>query len=65
MTSSVRQAMGRLRCGSPKSCMDVLESLAEAGVDEMILFHQGGTTPHDKVLESIRNFGKHIIPKFN
>jgi alkanesulfonate monooxygenase SsuD/methylene tetrahydromethanopterin reductase-like flavin-dependent oxidoreductase (luciferase family) len=51
--------------GSPDTCISLLEGLAESGVDEIILFMQGGTTPHDKIIESIKLFGKHIIPRFH
>jgi alkanesulfonate monooxygenase SsuD/methylene tetrahydromethanopterin reductase-like flavin-dependent oxidoreductase (luciferase family) len=48
--------------GSPETCIRVINRLADAGVDEVLLFMQGGRTPHAKVLESIRLFAKEVKP---
>jgi len=49
--------------GSPETCARVLNKLADAGVDEVMLFMQGGRTPHEKILESIRLFGSEVLPR--
>jgi alkanesulfonate monooxygenase SsuD/methylene tetrahydromethanopterin reductase-like flavin-dependent oxidoreductase (luciferase family) len=56
-------AAGGAVIGSVETCRKALGDLAAAGVDEVILFMQGATTPHDKVVESIRNFGR-LLPEF-
>jgi len=49
--------------GSPETCVRVLNRLADAGVDEVMLFMQGARTPHEKVLESIRLFASEVAPR--
>ena len=34
----------------------------EAGVDQVILITQTETIPHERALQSIEMFGKHVIP---
>ena len=36
----------------------------EVGVDKIMCLMQGGRIPHDKIMESIRLFGEHLIPYF-
>ncbi len=49
--------------GSPESCARVINKLADAGVDEVMLFMQGARTPHDKILQSIRLFAGEVMPR--
>jgi alkanesulfonate monooxygenase SsuD/methylene tetrahydromethanopterin reductase-like flavin-dependent oxidoreductase (luciferase family) len=49
--------------GSPETCARVINKLADAGVDEIMLFMQGARTPHEKVLESIRLFATEVMPR--
>jgi alkanesulfonate monooxygenase SsuD/methylene tetrahydromethanopterin reductase-like flavin-dependent oxidoreductase (luciferase family) len=49
--------------GSPKTCLDVLQYLSDAGVDEALLFMQMYTTPHDKIMRSIELLAKEVMPK--
>lgn len=49
--------------GSPATCARVLNKLSDAGVDEVLLFMQGGRTPHDKILDSIRLFAAEVMPR--
>jgi alkanesulfonate monooxygenase SsuD/methylene tetrahydromethanopterin reductase-like flavin-dependent oxidoreductase (luciferase family) len=41
----------------------LLINLSYAGVDEVLLFMQGATTPHDKILDSIRLLAKEVRPQ--
>jgi hypothetical protein len=34
------------------------------GLDHMMCMQQFWSIPHDKVMKSIRSFGKHVIPHF-
>ena len=38
--------------------------LIDAGADEILLLMQMGTVPHEAIIETIRNYGQHIIPYF-
>ena len=49
--------------GSPDTCVRVLNHLADSGVDEVLLFMQGGRTPHEKIMESIRLFATEVMPR--
>jgi alkanesulfonate monooxygenase SsuD/methylene tetrahydromethanopterin reductase-like flavin-dependent oxidoreductase (luciferase family) len=49
--------------GSPETCLRVLQHMADAGVDEVLLFMQSYTTPHDAVMRSIELIAKEVKPK--
>ena len=49
--------------GSPQTCLNVLQYLSDAGVDEALLFMQLYTTPHDKIMRSIELIAKEVTPK--
>ncbi len=50
--------------GDPDDCTRVVKHWEEIGVDQIMLIMQAGRVPHDKIMESIRMFGEHVIPKF-
>jgi alkanesulfonate monooxygenase SsuD/methylene tetrahydromethanopterin reductase-like flavin-dependent oxidoreductase (luciferase family) len=50
--------------GDPVSARETVQRFVDAGVDELILVMQTGTTPHDVTLESIRTFGEQVMPRF-
>ena len=50
--------------GDPERCINVLKRWEEAGVDQIMCLMQAGRVPHEKVMESIRMFGEHVIPYF-
>jgi alkanesulfonate monooxygenase SsuD/methylene tetrahydromethanopterin reductase-like flavin-dependent oxidoreductase (luciferase family) len=49
--------------GSPETCLNVLQYLSDSGVDEALLFMQMYTTPHDKIMRSIRLIAEKVMPK--
>ena len=49
--------------GSPATCLNVLQYLADAGVDEALLFMQMYTTPHDKIMRSIELIAREVMPQ--
>ena len=49
--------------GSPETCVNVLQYLSDAGVDEALLFMQLYTTPHDKIMRSIQLIADQVMPK--
>jgi alkanesulfonate monooxygenase SsuD/methylene tetrahydromethanopterin reductase-like flavin-dependent oxidoreductase (luciferase family) len=51
--------------GDPDECAAKARTyFDETGIDQLICQMQFGAMPHDKVMESIRLFGKHVIPQF-
>lgn len=56
-------AAGGAVIGSPETCLNVLNYLADAGVDEVLLFMQSYTTPHDAIMRSLRLLAEEVMPK--
>ena len=54
---------GQAIIGSPETCARFINNLIEAGVDEVLLFMQGATTPHQAILKSIRLFAEEVRPR--
>jgi alkanesulfonate monooxygenase SsuD/methylene tetrahydromethanopterin reductase-like flavin-dependent oxidoreductase (luciferase family) len=55
-------AAGGAVIGSPETCRRMLQGFADSGVDEVMLFMQCATTPHEALMESIRLMGSEVIP---
>ncbi len=55
--------LGQACIGSPETCARAINSLVDAGVDEVMLFMQGARTPHEKILDSIRLFATEVAPR--
>ncbi|WP_420592092.1 LLM class flavin-dependent oxidoreductase [Bacterioplanoides sp.] len=51
--------------GDPVAARESVSRFVDAGVDELILLMQIGTTPNDLVYESIKTFGEEVIPYFS
>jgi alkanesulfonate monooxygenase SsuD/methylene tetrahydromethanopterin reductase-like flavin-dependent oxidoreductase (luciferase family) len=51
--------------GDPHAARESVQRFADAGVDELMLVMQAGTTTHEMVLESIRTFGEKVMPYFS
>jgi alkanesulfonate monooxygenase SsuD/methylene tetrahydromethanopterin reductase-like flavin-dependent oxidoreductase (luciferase family) len=58
------QRGGRFCIGSPDDCIKYIEQYEAMGVDEMMPLFQVGPVTHQEVMESLRLFGKYIIPHF-
>ena len=56
-------AAGGACIGSPDTCLKTLQHVADAGVDEALLFMQSFTTPHDKIMRSIELLAKDVKPR--
>ena len=65
-TSSLElvQRGGRFCIGNPDDCIEYIEQYEAMGVDEMMPLFQVGPVSHEEVMESLRLFGKYIIPHF-
>ncbi len=50
--------------GTVDDCLGYVEQLLEAGADEILFLNQMGTVPQWAMLETIRNIGEHVIPRF-
>ena len=50
--------------GNKDDAIRYVEELEEAGADEIMCMIQMGTVPQEVMLETIRQFGKHVIPHF-
>lgn len=50
--------------GDPPAARESVQRFVNAGVDELILVMQTGTTPHETTMESIRVFGEQVMPFF-
>jgi alkanesulfonate monooxygenase SsuD/methylene tetrahydromethanopterin reductase-like flavin-dependent oxidoreductase (luciferase family) len=67
----VRPTLRSLGADNPTSAIGSIEQvqhhvrgLEEAGVDQMLLLHQGGKMPHDWNCESLELFARAIMPEF-
>ena len=55
---------GVIIAGNPESCIKNIRMYDEVGVDQCMFIIQTETIPHDRVMESIEMFGKHVLPVF-
>jgi alkanesulfonate monooxygenase SsuD/methylene tetrahydromethanopterin reductase-like flavin-dependent oxidoreductase (luciferase family) len=51
--------------GDPHASRESVQRFVDAGVDELMLVMQTGTTSHELVLESIKTFGEQVMPYFS
>ena len=50
--------------GAPERCIDAIRWYESQGVDEMIFLVQAGSLKHEDICDSLRRFGKKVIPAF-
>jgi alkanesulfonate monooxygenase SsuD/methylene tetrahydromethanopterin reductase-like flavin-dependent oxidoreductase (luciferase family) len=50
--------------GTYETAIEYVNRLQDAGADEVICFIQMGTVPHEVCMETIRQWGEHVIPHF-
>ena len=55
---------GRFCVGTPDECIGVVENYERIGADEIMPIFQAGPATHQEVLNSLRLFGKYVIPHF-
>jgi alkanesulfonate monooxygenase SsuD/methylene tetrahydromethanopterin reductase-like flavin-dependent oxidoreductase (luciferase family) len=55
---------GTFCLGNPDTCIRILKKFQAAGVDQVLCFMQFGGIPHQHIMDSIRLFGKYVIPYF-
>ena len=62
-TSSLdRIKEGRYCIGNPDDCLRYVDQFAPTGVDEIMPLFQIGPITNQEVMETLRLFGKHVIP---
>jgi alkanesulfonate monooxygenase SsuD/methylene tetrahydromethanopterin reductase-like flavin-dependent oxidoreductase (luciferase family) len=55
---------GMFCMGAPDTCIQTLIKYEEAGIDQVLCFMQFGGIPHQNIMDSIKLFGKDVIPYF-
>ena len=50
--------------GGPARCIESIEWFAQQGVDMMLFLVQAGTITHADIIDSLRRFGREVIPHF-
>jgi alkanesulfonate monooxygenase SsuD/methylene tetrahydromethanopterin reductase-like flavin-dependent oxidoreductase (luciferase family) len=55
---------GAFAMGNSDTVIKVLQKYQEAGVDQILCFMQMGNLAHTRIMDSIRLFGRHVIPAF-
>ena len=50
--------------GGPERCIESIRWYEQQGVDFMILLVQAGKLQHEDICDSLRRFGREVIPKF-
>ena len=50
--------------GGPARCIDSIEWFERQGVDMMLFLVQAGTIKHADIVDSLRRFGREVIPHF-
>ena len=55
---------GAFAMGSPDTVIKVMQKYQEAGVDQVLCFMQMGNLAHSRIMDSIKLFGRHVIPYF-
>ena len=53
---------GRYCIGDPDDCLRYMEQYVPTGVDEIMPLFQIGPIANEEVMETLRLFGKHLIP---
>lgn len=54
---------GVIVAGDPENCLKAIKIHESVGVDELQFLMATETIPHDKVMSSIKMFGKYVIPE--
>ena len=63
-TAEDHLASGAFAMGNPDTVIKVLKGYQEAGVDQVLCFMQMGNLAHNRIMDSIKLFGRHVIPYF-
>src|SRR5262249_37995742 len=50
--------------GDPDTCSRIIERWQGAGIDQLLLMINAGTTSHERILGAIELFGEKVLPRF-
>jgi alkanesulfonate monooxygenase SsuD/methylene tetrahydromethanopterin reductase-like flavin-dependent oxidoreductase (luciferase family) len=64
MTADDHLASGAFAMGNPDTVIEVIKGYQDVGVDQILCFMQMGNLPHTRTMDSIKLFGRHVIPHF-
>jgi alkanesulfonate monooxygenase SsuD/methylene tetrahydromethanopterin reductase-like flavin-dependent oxidoreductase (luciferase family) len=51
-------------CGDPETCIRKVKRYQEAGVQQLLCMMQLYSIPHQKIMDSLKLWGQHVIPYF-
>jgi alkanesulfonate monooxygenase SsuD/methylene tetrahydromethanopterin reductase-like flavin-dependent oxidoreductase (luciferase family) len=60
----LQQALAYNCIGTPEQVAKGVRAYADAGFDQLLLMVQAGRIPHENIMESLRLFGKEVLPRF-
>lgn len=55
---------GILCIGGPEKCAQIARHYEAQGIDQLIFLVQMGANRHEAIMDSLRRFGEHVIPRF-
>ena len=64
VTAEEALSSGRYCVGTPDECIDVIENYERIGADQIMPIFQAGPATDAEVKNSLRLFGKYVIPHF-
>lgn len=64
MTAEDHMKSGAFAMGGPERVIEVMKGYEAAGVDQVLCMMEFGSMPHEKIMDSIKTFAKHVIPAF-
>ena len=64
LDANILSDRGVIIAGNPESCIKSVKMYEDIGVDQVMMIMQTETVPHERVMESLELFGKHVIPAF-
>ena len=50
--------------GTVDEAAEFIERLVDTGIDEILFLFQMGSVPHEVSMETIRNIGEHVLPRY-
>ena len=63
-TAEDHMKSGAFAMGDPDTVLKVMQKYEEAGVDQVMCLMQMGNLAHSRIMDSIKLFGKYVIPYF-
>ncbi len=61
----ILMSMNAAVCGTPDQAVEMCRRYEDAGVDLLLCLVNPYKIPHDKVMQTIKLMGEHVIPKFS